>query len=116
MNVVFRSVYAGLAAGAALMVSAAPLHAQSLEEALVQSYLSNPTLMAARAELRSVDENIAQALGGYRPTVTATGDLTQEWSETKHNVLGLIQSKLAQSDDYPTALHRRRDRGEYKSR
>ncbi|MEM7121194.1 MAG: TolC family outer membrane protein [Pseudomonadota bacterium] len=82
MNVVFRSVYAGLAAGAALVVSAVPLHAQSLEEALVQSYLSNPTLMAARAQLRSVDENIAQALGGYRPTVTATGDLTQEWTET----------------------------------
>ncbi len=82
MNVVFRSAYAGMVVGAALMVGAASAKAQSLEEALVQSYLSNPTLMGARAQLRSVDENIAQALGGYRPTVSATGDLTQEWTET----------------------------------
>ena len=80
--VLFRSVLASMAAAFGLLILAAPSEAQSLEQALVQSYLSNPTLMAARAELRSVDENIAQALSGYRPTVEATGQLAHQRTDT----------------------------------
>src|SRR5215470_8915724 len=49
--------------------------ADTLEWALVQAYQNNPSLNAQRAALRAVDENVPQALSGYRPklSVTASG-------------------------------------------
>jgi len=49
--------------------------ADTLEWALVQAYQNNPSLNAQRASLRATDENVPQALSGYRPklSVTATG-------------------------------------------
>lgn len=49
--------------------------AESLNEALTKAYSTSPDLDAARAELRSVDENAPQARAGYRPTVAATATL-----------------------------------------
>jgi outer membrane protein len=43
---------------------------QTLQESLSQAYANNPALLAARAQLRVVDENVPQALGGWRPTVS----------------------------------------------
>jgi outer membrane protein len=43
--------------------------AQTLSEALVRAYQGNPQLNAERAKLRATDENVAQALAGYRPQV-----------------------------------------------
>ncbi|MGI9418978.1 MAG: TolC family outer membrane protein [Geminicoccaceae bacterium] len=51
------------------------LRAQTLEEALVSTYLSNPTLKAQRATLRSATEAVAEAKGGWRPTLAIEGDL-----------------------------------------
>ena len=50
-------------------------HADTLEWALVQAYQNNPSLNAQRASLRATDENVPQALSGYRPklSLTATG-------------------------------------------
>lgn len=59
-------VLAGLAA-------ASPAPAQTLQEALAAAYANNPTLQAARARLRATDENVPQALSGWRPTVTVQG-------------------------------------------
>ncbi len=63
-----------LAAGATLVLTPAPGHAavNSLEEALVQAYKTNPTLLAQRAALRAVDETVNQAVAGWKPTVTAS--------------------------------------------
>jgi TolC family type I secretion outer membrane protein len=47
--------------------------AQSLEQALVSAYLTNPQLEAQRAALRATDELVPQALSGWRPTVQAEG-------------------------------------------
>jgi outer membrane protein len=47
--------------------------AQSLEQALVSAYLTNPQLEAQRAALRSTDELVPQALSGWRPSVLAEG-------------------------------------------
>ena len=44
----------------------------TLEEALTSAYLTNPTLTAERAALRSIDENVAVAVAGWRPTVSVT--------------------------------------------
>jgi outer membrane protein len=46
--------------------------ADNIEWALVQAYQNNPSLNAQRASLRSTDENVPQALSGYRPKVSAT--------------------------------------------
>ena len=41
----------------------------------MQAYQNNPSLNAQRAQLRSIDENVPQAMSGYRPklSITATG-------------------------------------------
>ncbi|MCK8783833.1 TolC family outer membrane protein [Roseomonas sp. NAR14] len=61
---------------AALALAAVPLagtQAQTLQEALALTYSNNPTLLTARAQLRVVDENVPQALAGWRPTVVLQG-------------------------------------------
>lgn len=58
-----------------------PAGAQSLQDALTQTYLNNPTLQAQRAALRATNENVAQALSGWRPTVTVNGSIGQEFSD-----------------------------------
>jgi len=47
-------------------------HAETIRESLALAYANNPTLNAARAQLRGVDENVPQALSGWRPTVSAS--------------------------------------------
>jgi outer membrane protein len=47
--------------------------ADTLEWALVQAYQNNPSLNAQRAALRAADENVPQALSGYRPKLSVTG-------------------------------------------
>src|SRR6516164_4620045 len=65
-----------LAAGCAVIASSAvTARSDTLEWALVQAYQNNPSLKAQRASLRAADENVPQALSGYRPklSVTASG-------------------------------------------
>jgi outer membrane protein len=45
--------------------------ADTLPEALVKAYQSNPQLNADRARQRGTDENVPQALAGYRPQIVA---------------------------------------------
>jgi outer membrane protein len=65
---------------AAFLCAASPLalgiaNADTLEGALALAYQNNPSLNAQRAGTRATDENVPQALAGYRPrvNVTATG-------------------------------------------
>ncbi len=46
---------------------------RTLMEALAASYSTNPTLLASRAQLRATDENVPQALAGWRPTIVVQG-------------------------------------------
>ena len=46
--------------------------AESLPEALVKAYQTNPQLNAERARQRATDENVPQALAGYRPQIIAS--------------------------------------------
>ena len=60
----------------ALLVATAlsgPVQAQDIFEALSQTYKTNPTLQAQRANLRSIDENVAIAKSGYRPNISLSG-------------------------------------------
>src|SRR6478752_1448216 len=48
---------------------------KTLAEALAATYASQPALLAERARLRPTDENVPQALSGWRPTVVMAGTL-----------------------------------------
>jgi outer membrane protein len=46
----------------------------TLAEALAATYANQPALQAERAKLRATDENVPQALAGWRPTVILSGN------------------------------------------
>src|SRR5438874_8544631 len=64
----------GICLGVAICVVllAAPARAESLPEALAKAYQTNPQLNAERARQRATDENVPQALAGYRPQIVAS--------------------------------------------
>jgi outer membrane protein len=71
--------------GAAVAIGAMAARADTLEWALVQAYQNNPSLNAQRAALRATDENVPQALSGYRPklAVIANGGYNYADTQTK---------------------------------
>ena len=64
-----------LMASAMLAFAHAPASAESLTEALAKAYVSNPDLAAQRAALRAVDEDVAAAVSGYRPSISGQADI-----------------------------------------
>ncbi len=77
-----RFAFAALLMASAAAVEVRPAEAQTLQEALAMAYAYNPTLQAARANLRAVDENVPQALAGWRPTVQISGSGGQQTSSS----------------------------------
>ena len=67
-------VLGATASVAALLVQigASPASADTMENALRRAYQNNPQLNAQRALVRATDENVPQALAGYRPKVSGT--------------------------------------------
>jgi outer membrane protein len=59
--------------------------ADTLEGSLALAYQSNPQLNSQRAITRATDENVPQALSGYRPTVAATATLGRQYQRTETN-------------------------------
>jgi outer membrane protein len=77
-----RSILAKTTRAAALIVAVGlscfageRVSAETLRDALVSAYRTNPNLMINRAALKDLDEGVAQARAGLRPTLrgTATG-------------------------------------------
>lgn len=67
-----RGLRWGFASALAAMAATGPALAESLNEALVKAYQANPQLNAERARQRATDENVPQALAGYRPQIVAS--------------------------------------------
>ena len=67
----------------ALASTAIPAFADTIERALVQAYQNNPQVNAQRAALRATDENVPQALSGYRPRISATGSIGALYTDQK---------------------------------
>ncbi|MCC8945543.1 MULTISPECIES: TolC family outer membrane protein [Bradyrhizobium] len=61
----------GLGALACALLTETAARAESLPDALVKAYQTNPQLNAERARQRATDENVPQALAGYRPQIIA---------------------------------------------
>jgi len=83
---------------AALAVCAAaafyPAHswAETIESALVKAYQNNPQLNAQRASVRAIDEQVPQALSGYRPRVAITGTAGENFTEATTKTVNGIPS------------------------
>src|SRR6476660_7110358 len=77
-------VVTGAAAAVLLMmyVGPTPALADTIEAALVRAYQNNPQLNAQRAQVRSIDENVPQALSGYRPRVAVTASAGYQYLDT----------------------------------
>lgn len=58
-------------AAAVPCVLAPMAHAGSFEDALAAAYTNNPRIKIERQRLEATDEGVAQAVSGFRPTVTA---------------------------------------------
>src|SRR5262245_6333544 len=56
-----------------IAANAISAHALSLKDALAATYMNNPQLEAARANLKATDEEAAKAQSGWRPNLTVTG-------------------------------------------
>ena len=63
-------------------IGATPAMADTIEAALVRAYQNNPQLNAQRAQVRSTDENVPQALSGYRPKVALTASAGYQYTDT----------------------------------
>jgi outer membrane protein len=74
----------GAAAAVLLMgyMGPTPALADTIEAALVRAYQNNPQLNAQRAQVRSTDENVPQALSGYRPKVALTGSAGYQYTDS----------------------------------
>ncbi|MDB5682161.1 MAG: rane protein, partial [Sphingomonas bacterium] len=67
-----------LLAGVAMLgVVAGPAAADTLRDALVKAYNTNPGLAAARADVRATDENVPIAKSAGRPNLSLNGGYTE---------------------------------------
>ncbi|MGC2854057.1 TolC family outer membrane protein [Novispirillum sp. DQ9] len=73
---------------ACLLLGAAPAGAMTLEEALAAAYVGNPQLQAQRAAVRATDEQVPQALSGWRPQVGLNGSVGRAWVDGNTPVPG----------------------------
>jgi outer membrane protein len=76
-------VVTGAAATVLLLTCAGPVPAlaDTIEAALVRSYQGNPQLNSQRAQVRATDENVPQALSGYRPKVALTASAGVQYQD-----------------------------------
>ena len=77
-------VVTGAAAAGLLMayVGLSSALADTIDAALVRAYQNNPQLNAQRALVRATDENVPQALSGYRPRVAVTASAGSQYTDT----------------------------------
>jgi outer membrane protein len=71
---------AAAALGALLIGSAAS--ADTLQQALIQAYNTNPTITGQRAQLRTLDESVAIARAQGRPRLSGTAGVNQDLTRT----------------------------------
>jgi outer membrane protein len=87
-----RSSFSRAASLAALVAGcvalAQPVFAETISGALARAYGYNPDLNSQRAGGRATDENLPTALSGYRPSVTATGDVGFNYTDTTSQATG----------------------------
>ncbi|TWB04588.1 TolC family outer membrane protein [Bradyrhizobium stylosanthis] len=84
-------LFTGAAVSVLLLALAGPTPAlaDTIEAALVRAYQNNPQLNAQRAQVRSTDENVPQALSGYRPKVNLSLSSGYQYQDIQQTQKGL---------------------------
>lgn len=78
----------------ALLGASGTAGAQSLEDVLAETYNTSPTLEAARAELRAVDEQVSQAYSRYRPNLAIVGRSEYSQIDRPGNNFSLFTNRI----------------------
>jgi len=78
-----RIVTGTAAAVLVLAIGTNPGSADTIDAALVRAYQDNQQLNAQRAQVRFTDENVPQALSGYRPRVAITASAGSQYIDTQ---------------------------------
>ncbi len=78
-----------------LVAAGSAANAESLYDALARAYRTSPTIRAERARQRATDEQVPQAKSGWRPVVTAQGNIesTTTYSHFPATIPGVTPSK-----------------------
>ena len=85
--------------GGILVIGPSNAFGDTIEWALVQAYQNNPSLNSQRASLRATDENVPQALSGYRPKISATANAGYNYSNTLSHI-GSPPTYSSVADDF----------------
>jgi outer membrane protein len=80
-------------------MTVAPVHGETMESALLRAYRNNPQLNAQRASVRVIDENVPQALAGYRPKVSGTFSAGVGYDDALAD--GTLGKKIQHGDQTP---------------
>src|SRR5277367_543836 len=85
-------IVTGAAATVLLLAQIGPVPAlaDTIEAALVRAYQNNPQLNAQRALVRSTDENVPQALSGYRPKASVTASGGYQYTDALSSTFGTV--------------------------
>lgn len=83
----------------ALMTGVSTARAETLREALAETYRNSPTLNAQRAGVRATDENVPIARAGLMPKVFVSASVGSEWQSTK--LPGALGGGRSNSRTYP---------------
>ena len=75
---------------ASLLSSTVFAQADTLKEAMTTAYVNNPSLEAARASQRAIDETVNQATSGWRPSIIGTGSIAR--SDSSRTGVGFLPS------------------------
>src|SRR5271168_2212368 len=78
-----------------------PALADTIEAALVRAYQNNPQLNAQRASVRATDENVPQALSGYRPKVAVTASAGYQYTDV-NSTFGGTNTQIVRSEVHGT--------------
>jgi outer membrane protein len=84
---------------------------QTLQEALAAAYESNPTLNAQRARLRATDEQVPQALSGYRPTARVFSQVGRTYLDSNEEALVSKENNALFSRSYGASIEQPLFRG-----
>src|SRR3954467_10871039 len=101
-------VFSGAAASVLLLVCMSPMPVldEPIEAALVRAYQNNPQLNAQRSQVRVTDENVPQALSGYRPKVAVTASAGVQYSDSLTNTgdLNVARSRPITGTNAPRSV------------
>ncbi|MGC6399866.1 TolC family outer membrane protein [Sphingomonas sp. FW199] len=82
---------------ASLIALAAPASAETLREAMVRAYQSNPTLTGQRAQLRATDEQVAIARANGLPDIALNGQYSEDFIQANNQFIRPERSLTGQA-------------------